>query len=70
MKAYLVDTMAEPIVRAQFGRMLVCIEAENDRFGTSRELAERCELSCSSIRSFALERLHQRSIGGEDVIIF
>jgi hypothetical protein len=44
MKASFVDAVAEPVVRSNLWRMLVCVEYERDRLGSSAELAQHRQL--------------------------
>jgi hypothetical protein len=70
MKANLIDALAESIVGAKLRRVFVCIEAERERFGAARQLAQGDKFVRDVGRGFSQHRLRQRAIGAEDVVIF
>src|SRR5580700_1587822 len=70
MKAYFVDAVAEAVVRAKLGRLLVGVEAERNRLRQAGQLAEREQFLGRRAGRFSLERIDERSVRREDVVVF
>jgi hypothetical protein len=62
----LVDAVAEAVVRLQLGRVVVRLEAPPDRLAAG-DLADQLGLGAGPAAAFALERLDQRAVLGEEI---
>ena len=70
VEVHLVDAPAEAVEGFEFGRVAVGFEAPSDGFSRTYPRAECVQVGRMCFGAFALHRILQRPIGGEQIHIF
>jgi hypothetical protein len=68
MELDLVDAVPEPVVRAEDGRMRVCLVAPGDRFRPTGDFAEALQTLAGPARVLALDAFCESAVFLEEIV--